>query len=86
MCFFFLFFLKESLIISLDIFLSESLVCKRYIQFSFGTKTCVELTANNQIQSKFSPLKRQCISATRKQSNIPEKKDLHLKDMITYQA
>ena len=74
MCFFFLFFLKESLIISLDIFLSESLVCKRYIQFSFGTKTCVELTANNQIQSKFSPLKRQCISATRKQSNIPGKK------------
>ena len=44
-------------------------------------------TANNQIQSKFSPLKRQCISATRKQSNIPEKKkDLHLKDMINNQA
>ena len=37
--FFFLFFLKENLIISLDIFLSESLEGKRYIQFSFDTKT-----------------------------------------------
>ena len=38
-CVFFLFFPKESLIVSLDIFVSDSLKGKRYIQFSFATKT-----------------------------------------------